>query len=210
MGIADIIGYVASVLLAISLMVNNDLKFRWINSLGCLAFILYGTFITAFPVILTNSALLLINFIYLIRIYRTDVNFQLVEFNSSDAFVTEFFAFYEKDLHTYFPGINAAFSQKNDGIAFAVLRDMNIANVFIADKDAAGNAWVQLNYTVPKYRDFKVGRYLFNERKKYFIGKGISQIVYAEVPNKNHERFLKIMGFKKSSSPQIAYHFSLA
>lgn len=209
MGIADIIGYIASVLLAISLMVNNDIKFRWINSFGCLAFIIYGIFISAFPVILTNSALLLINFIYLIRIYRTDENFQLIEFNSGDAFITEFFAFYNKDLHTYFPGKDAQFTHGENAIAFAVLRDMNIANVFIADKDTEGKAWVQLNYTVPKYRDFKVGRFLFNERKKYFISKGIRQIVYANVPNTNHERFLKIIGFKKLDSPEMAYRFVL-
>ena len=54
-------GYLASILLAISLMVNNDLKFRWLNTFGCLSFILYGIFIQAMPVILTNSLLLLIN-----------------------------------------------------------------------------------------------------------------------------------------------------
>ncbi len=209
MGITDIIGYVASVLLAVSLMVNNDIKFRWINSLGCISFILYGIFISAFPIILTNSALLLINCIYLIRIYRTDENFQLIEYNSGDAFITEFFKFHEKDLHTYFPGINAAFNKADNCIAIAVLRDMNIANVFMAVIDTDGKAWVQLNYTVPKYRDFKVGRFLFNERKNYFIQKKITQIVYAQVPNKNHERFLKIIGFKKLDSPEMAYRFIL-
>ncbi len=209
MGMADFIGYIASVLLAISLMVNNDIKFRWINSFGCITFIIYGIFIAAFPVILTNAVLLLINFIYLIRIYRTDENFHLIEFNSEDAFITAFFAFYEKDMHTYFPNIKASFHQGNNCIAFAVLRDMNISNVFIAYKDPDGIAWVELNYTVPKYRDFKVGRYLFNKRKNYFISKGINQIVYANVQNQNHERFLKIIGFKKSISPEIAYRFNL-
>lgn len=32
--IAQALGYIASILLAISLMVNNDLKFRWLNTFG--------------------------------------------------------------------------------------------------------------------------------------------------------------------------------
>jgi len=55
------IGYLASILLAISLLVNNDLKFRWLNSFGCLSFIIYGLMIHAFPIILTNVILLVIN-----------------------------------------------------------------------------------------------------------------------------------------------------
>src|SRR5688572_17319812 len=54
-------GYLASLLLALSLMVNNDLRFRWLNSGGCVAFIIYGVLINAIPIILTNTGLLLIN-----------------------------------------------------------------------------------------------------------------------------------------------------
>ncbi|MBK8494786.1 MAG: hypothetical protein IPL50_07015 [Chitinophagaceae bacterium] len=54
-------GYLAFVFLAISLLVNNDIKFRWINSLGGLCFVFYGILINAFPIILTNAVLFSIN-----------------------------------------------------------------------------------------------------------------------------------------------------
>jgi hypothetical protein len=68
--IAPWFGYLASLLLALGLMVNNDLRFRWLNTGGNIAFITYGTIINAIPVILTNVILLCINVFYLYRIYN--------------------------------------------------------------------------------------------------------------------------------------------
>jgi len=59
--LAPVVGYIASVLLAIALIVNNDLKFRWLSFFGNLCFISYGLVIGAFPIILTNTILLAIN-----------------------------------------------------------------------------------------------------------------------------------------------------
>ena len=76
-----------------------------------------------------------------------------------------------------------------------VLRDAAIANIFIATIDFSGNATVQINYTVPIYRDYKVGRFIFEQEKKYLVANNIKQVVYTEVTNKSHLQFLQIMGF---------------
>ena len=62
-------GYLAFVFLAISLLVNNDIRFRWINSLGGLCFVFYGILINAFPIILTNAVLFSINIFFLVKIF---------------------------------------------------------------------------------------------------------------------------------------------
>ncbi len=194
--ISLILGYLASVLLALSLLVTNDIRFRWLNSLGCLAFILYGIAINAFPVLLTNSLLLCINVFYLIRIYRTTENFDLLEFNQEDLIIRKFLSFYKNDITNYFP--DYSIDEKGDQLRFAVLRDLVIANIFAAHITADGTAFVKVNYTVEKFRDFKVGRFIFEKENKYLFEKGVKQIAYTTVSNKNHERFLKIMGFEKT------------
>ena len=191
-----VLGYLASVLLAISLLVSNDIRFRWLNSFGCVAFILYGISIDAFPVILTNSLLLCINLIYLIKIYRTTENFDLLEFEPKDLIIRKFLLFYKKDIKNYFP--EYSIDETTNQIRFVVLRDLVIANIFAAHIDENGTAFVKINYTVEKFRDFKVGRFIFEKENKYLFEKGIKQIAYEKVSNKNHERFLKIMGFEKS------------
>ena len=190
-----ILGYLAFILLAISLLVNNEIRFRWLNSLGSISFVLYGLMIDAFPIIITNGLLLCINIFYLIKIYTTDEDFDLIEFFSTDSLIQKYFSFYQKDILTFFP--NFSLQDKENELRFIVLRDLVFANIFVAQISPEGIAFVKINYTVPKYRDFKVGRFIFEKENKYLRSKGIKQIVYKEVINKNHIQFLKIMKFKK-------------
>lgn len=191
---AELMGYLASVLLGLSLLVNNDLRFRWLNTFGCLAFIVYGAMINAFPVILTNTALFLINVFYLVKIHRTEEDFDMLEFKPDYKIVNKFLSFYKNDIKAYFPEYRHA--EVPAEISFVVLRDMVIANIFAASLSADGTAYVKINYTVPKYRDYKVGKFIFESERKYLISKGVKKIVYDQPLNKNHQHFIKKMGFE--------------
>ena len=193
--LTQLMGYLAFIFLAVSLWVNNDVKFRWVNSLGCLSFIFYGIFIHAFPIVLTNSVLLAINIYFLFKIYRRQEKFELVEFNNDSTLIPRFISFYKKDIEAYFPGF--VMKEGNNEIRFVVLRDIVVANIFVAAISTNGDAVVKINYTVPKYRDYKVGRFLFDEGKEFLHKRGITRIIYTEVHHPRHERFLKVMGFKK-------------
>ena len=190
-------GYLASLLLAIGLIINNDLKFRWLNTGGNIAFIIYGVLLHAMPVVLTNSILLVINLFYLYRIYNRKELFELLEFNSGGILIDRFLSFYKMDITDYFPGFRK--EQMEGNINFVVLRNLVIANIFSARLSADGNAEVIINYTVAKYRDFKVGRFIFEQEKEYLLAKGIKKLMYCETPNKQHKKFLSSMGFKKET-----------
>ncbi|MEO6669873.1 MAG: hypothetical protein ABIN36_10380 [Ferruginibacter sp.] len=190
-----LLGYLASVLLAVSLMVKNDLQFRWLNTLGCLAFIIYGILIHALPIIITNSLLLLINGFYLIKIYRAVENFDLLEFEPAATLVNRFLSFYQADVNAYFPKFKEITA--GDNIRFVVLRDIVIANIFAASLEEDGTAVVNINYTVAKYRDYKIGKFIFEKEKAYLISKSVKRIKYSQPINKKHQRFLIVMGFKK-------------
>lgn len=207
--IAELLGYLAFVLLAISLIVNNDIKFRWINSAGSLSFVLYGLFINAMPVVVTNGTLLLINAYQLVKVYRTNEYFDAVAFNPGDEMIAKFLSFYQKDIQLYFPDFNIG--EKENDLRFVVLRDTVIANIFVASTDVEGNAYVKINYTVPKYRDYKVGRFLFDKGNNFLLSKGLKKIVYKKVHNRQHERFLHVMGFeRKEINGSLCYAKNLA
>jgi hypothetical protein len=193
--LAQLLGYFAFIFLAVSLWLTNDIKFRWINSLGCLSFVFYGILIHAFPIVLTNAVLLAINIYFLFKIYRRQETFDLVEFKNDAALIPKFLSFYKKDIEAYFPGF--VMSDGENEIRFVVLRDIVVANLFVATVNNNGDAFVKINYTVPKYRDYKVGRFLFDEGKEFLHNKGIRRIIYTNVHNMQHEKFLQVMGFKK-------------
>lgn len=204
-----LVGYAASVLLAISLLVNNDLKFRWLNTWGCIAFIIYGVMINALPIIITNSILLLINAFHLVKIYRRNENFDLLEFSKDDKLIHKFLSFHQNDIQAYFPEFNP--EEEGNNINFVVLRDMIIANIFVASVMNDGTALVKINYTVPKYRDYKIGKFLFQKEKQFLLSKGIQRLVYTKVFNKKHEAYIVKMGFEKElMNEQLYYHKNIA
>lgn len=193
--LAQLLGYFAFIFLAVSLWVNNDIKFRWINSLGSLSFVFYGILIHAFPIVLTNGVLFAINMYFLFKIYRRQEKFDLVEFRNDAALIPKFLSFYQKDIAAYFPGFKLG--EEENEIRFVVLRDIVVANIFVATVSTNGDAFVEINYTVPKYRDYKVGRFLFDEGKDFLHNKGVKRIIYKNVQNAQHEKFIKVMGFQK-------------
>lgn len=192
-----LVGYLASALLACSLIVSNSLQFRWLNIFGCITFITYGILINAFPVLLANSILLCINIFQLVKLYTVKEKFEMLLIAPTDELAKKFLLFHQKDITNYFPEYTIDLNKKN--IAFMVLRDLAIANIFIAELNENSMAEVIINYTVPQYRDFKVGRFIFEREKQYLISKGVQQIVYKKIFNKNHEEFIKVMGFTKQT-----------
>jgi cytosine/uracil/thiamine/allantoin permease len=64
--VTEWIGYLASAFLMISFMMKDVKKLRMINSLGCIAFVLYGLQLKAWPIVITNGFILLLNLYHLI------------------------------------------------------------------------------------------------------------------------------------------------
>jgi hypothetical protein len=192
--IAPYIGYVASLFLIISLIVHGDIKFRLYNLLGCVCFIVYGFAFHAFPVILTNTILFGINFFYLRKLYRHREDFELIEISGDEKLIEKFIAFYKDDIREFYPDFNA--TQLHGNINYIVLRDLVIANIFSVKVLENGDALVQINYTIKKYRDYKVSKFLFEKKQKELGGKGIKRILYDNALAEKYAPFFKIMQFE--------------
>ncbi|MBO2583733.1 YgjV family protein [Shewanella algae] len=65
------VGYLVSVVVAISLMMSNIKRLRWWNLLGAALFVAYGIAIAAYPVALVNFFIVLIDAYYLVKLYRS-------------------------------------------------------------------------------------------------------------------------------------------
>ncbi len=66
----EMVGYAASVFVAISLMMTNVVRLRWINMTGCILFTIYGAVIGAWPVALMNGFCVGINIYNLIKLSK--------------------------------------------------------------------------------------------------------------------------------------------
>ena len=66
----EMLGYSASVLVAVSLMMQSVVKLRMINLVGAILFTVYGLLIGAFPVAFLNGFIVVANIYYLHQMYR--------------------------------------------------------------------------------------------------------------------------------------------
>ncbi|MFY8129236.1 MAG: hypothetical protein ACOVMM_12710 [Chitinophagaceae bacterium] len=188
------IGYLASVCLAFALIIKNTIKARWFNVAGNVFFITYGILIPAFPIIIANTGLLVINIYQLYKLYIKKEQFKLVVITHENNLGKFFLEHYKEDIETFFP--NFKWQENFNTISFMVLRNMELANVFVASVNELGHATVEINYTIPKFRDYKVGKFIFEENKNFLKQMGVNEIVYNTPIAKSHEEFLLIMGFE--------------
>ena len=64
------IGYLASVLVAVSITIKGGLYFRILNMAGSICFFIYGIFISSLPIVLINIYGTGINIFHIIKIIR--------------------------------------------------------------------------------------------------------------------------------------------
>lgn len=66
--VTDWVGYAAMATVLISFLMKKVNNLRMVNSVGCLLFVIYGCMLNplSYPIIITNTAIFLINLYYLV------------------------------------------------------------------------------------------------------------------------------------------------
>lgn len=186
------IGYAASVLVAISLLMSSIIKLRWYNLIGSLLFSIYGFAIGAFPVGIINSFIIIVNIYYLFKYYSEKEAFKILEISGNDSYLINFFSHYDKEIKKFFPDFKLDFDEHV--VAFTVLRNMVPAGIFVGKRINNDTLFIDLDFVTPEYRDLKIGNYIFVENKKYFLDKGFKRFS-TFTSNEIHYKYLKKMGF---------------
>jgi hypothetical protein len=188
----EYIGYGASFIILISIVMNSIIKLRWINLAGSLIFTVYGVLIGAMPVAFMNAGIVVINIYYLTKIYNTRDYFRLLEIKRHTTYLDDFISYYSKDLIKYFKTSDFQFS--DDSIGFYVLRNMVPAGLFIATVKDSSTLQIDLDYAIPEYRDTKIGTYVYETNKDFFLDQGYNRLE-ATPKTPAHHTYLSKMGF---------------
>ncbi len=194
--IYEIIGYLASLLVAISLMMSAIVKLRIINLIGSFTFTIYGVLIDAWPVALMNAFIVFVNIFYLVKIYRDDQYFQILRSSEESNYLTKFLDFYRDHIKTFQPEFS--FEKSYNYVVF-VLSDMVPAGLIIGNIKDDGTLEMDLDFVIPSYRDFKIGSFLFDKNREELKRDGIQKIV-TPTGNEDHNKYLERMGFNRMNS----------
>lgn len=203
----EIVGYVASVLVAVSLMMSSLLRLRIINLLGSAAFTVYGVLIQAYPVAVVNFFIVLINLYYLRQMLGTKEYFRLLPVEHDSEYLRYFLGFYAEEIRRFLP--DYAHAPSAGHLTFFVLRDLVPAGLFVGEVREAGRLVVRLDFVIPPYRDFKIGRYLYTEQAEFFRARGIREIV-SPAGTPEHAAYLRKMGFAPAAEGDGLYRLRVA
>jgi hypothetical protein len=202
----EIIGYVASVLIAVSLMMSAIVRLRIINMIGAATFCLYGILIGAVPVAAMNGFIVLINIYYLTKMLGDREYFRLLRVSPDGEYLRAFLDFYKEDIRQFQPDFD--FQPGARDVCAFILRDMVPGGLIIGTPDGAGVLNIRLDFVIPRFRDFKISKYLFNEEREFLQGQGIRKLV-AHAGEKEHRAYLERVGFRKSATQENRYEMDI-
>lgn len=186
-------GYIASIFIAVSLTMSSIVKLRIINLCGAVLFSTYGFIIDAYPVFMLNGFIALVDIYYLFQIFGAKEYFHILEVKTNSEYLKYFLKFNEKEISKFIP--NFVYEPNDKYHVMFVLRDTVPAGLVCSEYLDNDCIYMKLDYAIPGYRDFKIGKYVFQEILKE---KKIKKI-YSDPGNKKHEKYLKRMGFVKST-----------
>jgi hypothetical protein len=183
-------GYLASLVVFISLTMSSIIKLRIFNFVGCLIFAHYGMLVGALPITVANISIALINVYYLYQIYSSKEQFKLVDAEVASAYYLHFLNSNQTEITK-----QASVKELREvNCSFYMLRDDNIAGILAGFKEDDGTFTLLIDYVIPKYRDYKLGVYYYNDHPEFLKDKGIT-MVKTSATDKDHCFYLEKMGF---------------
>ncbi len=190
----EIIGYVGSFLIAVSLTMKNIWKLRKINLLGAATFATYGAIIGAYPVLILNSFISLVDIYYLWGMYRKKDYFTLLPTNGPQGkYLLKFLDYYRNDIASIFPKFKK--EDHPDAQFYFILRNMIPTGLFVYTEEDPETIHIILDYAIPDYRDLKNAKFLYFTAD-FMKEKGYKKLI-TESHHQIHEKYLKALGFER-------------
>ena len=190
--IFELIGYLGSALVIVSMLMTSVVKLRIINTVGSVIFAVYALLIHSYPTAAMQVALIIINVVNLCKLLNTKKEYSVVKLTGADSFPKYFLEQNGDDIKKIFPD----FSQlKSDDSVYLICCHSDCAGILVGTPAPENTLNVSLDYTTPAYRDTSVGKFLYNKLKEDNIQK-----LTAQTSIELHEKYLIKMGFEKSAA----------
>ena len=188
----EIIGYTGSVLVAVSLMMSNIVRLRWINLFGAGTFATYGLLIKAYPVFALNGFIVLVDLYYLIKISRQKDAFELIQIDAHQSpFLKIFVKHHQEEILKFFPEFEL--SKLNNPRCIFILRNLMPVGLFIC-LPHKNMLEIKIDFVITEYRDLKNAHYLFHSGGEIFKEQGFKAFIIKSGIDA-HINYLKKIGF---------------
>lgn len=196
----ELVGYAASALVVTSLAMTSVVRLRIISLLGSLTFVTYGVLIGSVPILLTNTAIALLNIMFLTREFRGERDLDALVVPPDSPFLVDFLHHHADDIRRSQPDADL----EDPGFAILLTRDGLPAGIVLGDRDDT-RVSIRLDYVLAAHRDSRLGHWLYGPGAKVLTREGVSTIT-ATATTESHRAYLQRMGFTPDTPERWTLH----
>jgi hypothetical protein len=191
----EIIGYVGSAFIVVSLTRKSILKLRLFGLAGTATFLVYALLIGAYPIAIVNVIIIGIH-VYFLRqlLSKTKEYFRVLTVRKESRYLEYFLEFYEDQIKQEQPDF--VLVPSDDNVRAFILRDLVPAGLFIGRICPDHSVEVLLDFVIPQYRDFRIGSYLYSRRSGVFADPRCDR-AWSVARTTLHAEYLEKMGFAR-------------
>lgn len=188
----EILGYVGSFVILISLTMKSIVKLRWINAAGSFLFVIFAFLTNSTPTVVMNVGIIIIDIWFVYQLSKTKADYKLVKAERDSAMLQFFYEQNQKEIDSIF-GISA-FAESEE-LSFFMCNG-SIAGLFGWKQEKNKICHILIDFVTVPYRDTKIGTYFFEKQLPYFKTKGFEKFIYTNI-SESHWKYLKKIGFKE-------------
>ncbi len=180
----EVIGWLGSAVLVWSLAQARVLRFRALNLGASVVLAGYNTALGVWPMVAMNVVIAGLDVYHLVRLLRSRDDaaaYEVVEVGPDEEYLSHVLRQHAADIERHNPGFGWGAAADGAGVgpgraAFLVLRDTETVWVVLLSEDGAGTRQVELDYVVPRLRDFSVGKFVYR-RGGQLARRGFQRVV---------------------------------
>lgn len=187
----ELIGYVASALVVVSLAMTSVVRLRAISLVGSIAFVVYGAMIGSVPIMVTNAAIAALNLWFLRRELGGKRNLGAIVVPVDDPFLVDFLSYHLGDIQRFQPAFRP--DAERASLALLLMRDGLPAGVLMGSQ-VDDELVVQLDHVIKPFRDSQISTWLYGSGSSVFRRLGIDRIS-SERGTEAHNHYLTRNGF---------------
>jgi hypothetical protein len=194
----ELIGYLASALVVASLAMTSVVKLRLISLLGSAAFLVYGALIGSVPLLIANSAIVVLNIWFLRKELAPTIDLGVSWIRPDSPFLNDFLDYHMDDIRRFQPD----FEMPDDNNFTLVLTRDGLPAGAVVGRRRGEVLELSLDYVVKAYRDSRLGHWLFGAGAGVFRTEGFRRIESAP-GTELHESYLVGMGFRRTGDRYV-------
>ena len=200
MELTEVVGYVASALVVLSLAMTSVVRLRVISLIGSVVFVVYGGLIGSVPIVITNVAIAALNVWFLRNELGGHRTLGATEVPVDSPFLVDFLQFHLADIRRFQPGFEIP-APSDDVLAMLLMRDGLPAGAWIGRRDGS-DVQVLLDHVTKPYRDSQLSTWLYGKGSVVFRRLGVARLVTAPGADA-HRTYLERMGFRREGDRYV-------